>query len=169
MHTDERSNAMNFLLGCVRTQKNPEIMGENGASDGLRTHDLLHGKQMLYQLSYTRVREPIILTEPAAFGKRFLVFKVVDHHAFAAGFEDFFNKVHVQRVFLVGVLGGFILKHEVQRDLVGLIDHIAVAGGHFAAVIMQHARAGLEVLLGAGQQFLGGIGHIGFGPENDNV
>ena len=24
---------------------------ENGASDGLRTHDLLHGKQMLYQLS----------------------------------------------------------------------------------------------------------------------
>ena len=142
---------------------------ENGASDGLRTHDLLHGKQMLYQLSYTRVREGSSLPEPAAFGKRFLVFKVVDHHAFAAGFEDFFNKVHVQRVFLVGILGGFILKHEVQRDLVGLIDHIAVAGGHFAAVIMHHARAGLEVLLGAGQQFLGGIGHIGIGPENDYV
>tara|TARA_Y100000593_G_scaffold27146_1_gene54097 strand:- start:408 stop:671 length:264 start_codon:yes stop_codon:yes gene_type:complete len=26
-----------------------------GASDGDRTHNLLHGKQMLYQLSYTRV------------------------------------------------------------------------------------------------------------------
>ena len=142
---------------------------ENGASDGLRTHDLLHGKQMLYQLSYTRVREGSSLPEPAAFGKRFLVFKVVDHHAFAAGFEDFFNKVHVQGVLLIGVLRGFVLKHEVQCNLVGLINHITVAGDHFPAVIMQYARAGLEVLLGAGQQFLGGIGHIGFGPENDDV
>ena len=142
---------------------------ENGASDGLRTHDLLHGKQMLYQLSYTRIREEAHSKDFGRFGKRILVLEIVDHHAFAAGFEDFFNKVHVQGVFLVGILGGFILKHEVQRDLVGLIDHIAVAGGHFAAVIMQHARAGLEVLLGAGQQFLGGIGHIGFGPENDYV
>ena len=142
---------------------------ENGASDGLRTHDLLHGKQMLYQLSYTRIREEAHSKDFGRFGKRILVIEIVDHHAFTAGFEDFFNKVHVQGVFLVGILGGFILKHEVQRDLVGLIDHIAVAGGHFAAVIMQYARAGLEVLLGAGQQFLGGIGHIGFGPENDYV
>ena len=142
---------------------------ENGASDGLRTHDLLHGKQMLYQLSYTRVRESVSLSEPAAFGKRFLVLEIVDHHAFAAGFEDFFHKVHVQRVLLIGVLRGFVLKHEVQCNLVGLINHITVAGDHFSAVIMQYARAGLEVLLGAGQQFLGGIGHIGFGPENDDV
>ena len=142
---------------------------ENGASDGLRTHDLLHGKQMLYQLSYTRVREGGSLSEPTAFGKRFLVLEIVDHHAFAAGFEDFFHKVHVQGVLLIGVLRGFVLKHEVQRHLVGLIDHIAVAGNHLPAVIMQYARAGLEVLLCAGQQFLGGIGHIGFGPENDDV
>ena len=26
----------------------------NGAGDGARTRDLLHGKQMLYQLSYSR-------------------------------------------------------------------------------------------------------------------
>ena len=142
---------------------------ENGASDGGRTHDLLHGKQMLYQLSYTRVRERGSLSEPTAFGKRFLVLEIVDHHAFAAGFEDFFHKVHVQRVILIGVLRGFVLKHEVQRHLVGLIDHIAVAGDHLPAVIMQYTRAGLEVLLCASQQFLGGIGHIGFGPENDDV
>ena len=142
---------------------------ENGASDGLRTHDLLHGKQMLYQLSYTRVREGGSLSEPTAFGKRFLVLEIVDHHSFAAGFEDFFHKVHVQGVLLIGVLRGFVLKHEVQRHLVGLINHITVAGDHFPAVIMQYTRAGLEVLLCAGQQFLGGIGHIGFGPENDDV
>ena len=142
---------------------------KNGASDGLRTHDLLHGKQMLYQLSYTRVREGADFTDFGRFGKRILVLEIVDHHAFAAGFKDFFHKVHVQRVLLIGVLRGFVLKHEVQRYLVGLIDHIAVAGDHLPAVIMQYARAGLEVLLGAGQQFIGGIGHIGFGPENDDV
>ena len=145
------------------------VKKENGASDGGRTHDLLHGKQMLYQLSYTRVREGGSLSEQTAFGKRFLVLEIVDHHAFAAGFEDFFNKVHVQGVLLIGVLRGFVLKHEVQRHLVGLIDHIAVAGDHLPAVIMQYTRAGLEVLLCASQQFLGGIGHIGFGPENDDV
>ena len=142
---------------------------ENGASDGGRTHDLLHGKQMLYQLSYTRVREGADSTDFGRFGKRILVLEIVDHHAFAAGFEDFFHKVHVQRVLLIGVLRGFVLKHDVQCNLVGLINYITVAGGHFPAVIMQYARAGLEVLLCAGQQFLGGIGHIGFGPENDDV
>ena len=142
---------------------------ENGASDGLRTHDLLHGKQMLYQLSYTRIREGVNSKDFGRFGKRILVLEIVDHYAFAAGFEDFFNKVHVQGVLLIGVLRGFVLKHEVQCNLVGLINHITVAGDHFPAVIMQYARAGLEVLLGAGQQFLGGIGHIGFGPENDDV
>ena len=142
---------------------------ENGASDGLRTHDLLHGKQMLYQLSYTRIREEAHSKDFGRFGKRILVLEIVDHHAFAAGFEDFFNKVHVQGVLLIGVLRGFVLKHEVQRHLVGLIDHIAVAGDHLPAVIMQYTRAGLEVLLCAGQQFIGGIGHIGFGPENDDV
>ena len=27
----------------------------NGANDGIRTHDLLDGNQMLYQLSYIRI------------------------------------------------------------------------------------------------------------------
>lgn len=142
---------------------------ENGASDGGRTHDLLHGKQMLYQLSYTRIREGADSTGFDRFGKRFLVLEIVDHHPFAAGFEDFFDKVHMQGVRLIGILRGLILKHEVQRDLIGLIHHITVAGGHFAAVIMQNTRAGLEILLGAGQQLLSGIGHVRFGPENDDV
>ena len=146
-----------------------EDQKENGASDGLRTHDLLHGKQMLYQLSYTRVREGRKFKDFGRFGKRILVLEIVDHHTIAAGFEDFFHKVYVQRVLLIGVLRGFILKYEVQRDLIGLIDHITVAGGHFAAVIMQNTRAGLEILLGAGQQLLSGIGHVRFGPENDDV
>jgi len=44
-------------------------------------------------------------------GKRILVFEIVDHHAFAVGLEHFLNKLHVQRVFLVGVLRSLILKN----------------------------------------------------------
>ena len=44
-------------------------------------------------------------------GKRILVFEIVDYHAFAVGLEHFLNKLHVQRVFLVGVLRSLILKN----------------------------------------------------------
>lgn len=141
----------------------------NGASDGPRTHDLLHGKQMLYQLSYTRVREPGSIAERIAFGKRFLVLEIVHHHSLAVGFEDFFHKLHVQRVILVGILRGLVLKHEVQRHLIGLIDHIPVTGCHFATMIVEHARAGLQIFFRAGEQLLGSIRHIRLGPKNNHV
>ncbi len=32
----------------------------NGAGDGARTRDLLHGKQMLYQLSYSRSTDILV-------------------------------------------------------------------------------------------------------------
>ena len=140
-----------------------------GAGNQIRTHDLLHGKQMLYQLSYTRIREEADLRDFGRFGKRILALEIVDHHAFAAGFEDFFHKVHVQRVLLIGVLRGFVLKHEVQCNLVGLINHITVAFSHFAAMIVHYARAGLEIFFSSGEQFFGGIRYIRFGPENDYV
>ena len=141
----------------------------NGASDGPRTHDLLHGKQMLYQLSYTRVRKLWSIAEQTVFGKRFLVLEIIHHHALAGGLEDFFHKLHVQRMILISVLRGLVLKHEVQRHLIGLIDHIPVAGGHFATMIVEYARAGLEIFFRAGEQLLGSIRHIRLGPENNHV
>ena len=137
----------------------------NGASDGPRTHDLLHGKQMLYQLSYTRVRERRSILEHHVFCKGFLVLKIVDHHAFTTGFEHLLHEIHVEGVFLIGVLRGFILEHKVQCHLIGLIDHIPVAGGHFATMIVEYARAGLEIFFRAGEQLLGSIRHIRLGPE----
>ncbi len=44
-------------------------------------------------------------------GKRILVFEIVDRHAFAVWLEHFLNKLHVQRMFLVGVLRGLVLKN----------------------------------------------------------
>ncbi|SVA88625.1 uncharacterized protein METZ01_LOCUS141479 [marine metagenome] len=141
----------------------------NGASDGPRTHDLLHGKQMLYQLSYTRVREEWSILEHRGFCKWFLAFKIVDHHAFAAGFKYFLHELHVHWMLLVGILCGFILEHKIQRHLIRLIDNIPVALGHFTTVIVQDTRAGLEILFGPGEQFFSGSGDIGLGPENDYV
>ena len=44
-------------------------------------------------------------------GKRFLVFEVVDCHAFAVWLEHFLYKLNVQRMFLIGVLRIFVLKN----------------------------------------------------------
>ena len=142
---------------------------ENGASDGSRTHNLLHGKQMLYQLSYTRIREGRSIPMRGSFGKRILAFEIVDHHAGAVGLENFFHKLQVPRVFLINILRGLIVKHEVQRHLIGLIHHIPMATSHRAAVIMPNAGDVLEIFLRAGQQIFRGIGHLGFGPKNYNV
>ncbi len=161
-HTHDRLTADLKRMGKQRK-------GKNGASDEGRTHNLLHGKQMLYQLSYTRIRVSGHHNGRARDGKRILGGEVVHDHAVAVGLEDFFHKLDVQRVILIGILRGLVLKDEVQADLIRLIHHVAMARRHLAAVIVQYAGAGLEVLLGAGEEFLGGIGHVGLGPENDDV
>ena len=139
---------------------------ENGASDGSRTHNLLHGKQMLYQLSYTRTRVRGDSMGKDLLGKRILVFEIVNHHTLAAGLEDFFHKFHVQGMRLVGVLRGSVFKNKVQCDLIRLINHITMAAGHLAAMIMQHAGAGLEIFFGPSEELFGGVGDAGLGPEN---
>ena len=148
---------MNFLTSRKK---------ENGASDGSRTHNLLHGKQMLYQLSYTRTRVRGDSMGKDLLGKWILAFKVVNDHALATGLEDFFHKFHVQGMRLIGVLRGSVFKNKVQCDLIRLINHITMAAGHLATMIMQHAGAGLEVFFGSGKELLGGVEDIGLGPEN---
>ena len=102
-------------------------------------------------------------------GKRILVFEIVDQRAFAVGLEHFLDKLHVQRMFLIGVLLGLVLKNEVEGDLIGLVDHITVASGHSAAVIMLYAGTGLEVFFSASKQGLSSVGLVRFRPENDYV
>ena len=148
---------MNFLTSRKK---------ENGASDGSRTHNLLHGKQMLYQLSYTRTRVRGDSMGKDLLGKWILAFKVVNDHSLAAGLKYFFHKFHVQGMCLVGVLRGSVFKNEVQRNLIRLIDHIPVTTGHTTTVVVQYSGAGLEILFGAGKELLGRVGDIGLGPEN---
>ena len=99
-------------------------------------------------------------------GKRILAFKIVNHHARATGLEDFFHKFHVQGMRLVGVLRGSVFKNKVQCDLIRLINHITLAAGHLAAMIMQHSGAGLEIFFSPSEELFGGIGDVRLGPEN---
>ena len=119
---------------------------------------------MLYQLSYTRGKLDSMGNRP--LGKRILAFKIVNHHALATGLEDFFHKFHVQGMRLVGVLRGSVFKNKVQCDLIRLINHITMAAGHLATMIMQHAGAGLEIFFGPSEELFGGVGDAGLGPEN---
>lgn len=102
-------------------------------------------------------------------GGGFLLCEVEDGGALAVGFEDFFHKVDVQGMDLVGFLGGFVGKQQMKGDLVALIDDIAVARNH--AADMKALREGdrAEVFLGTGDKGVGGVGDFGPGPEDDDV
>ena len=99
-------------------------------------------------------------------GKRILAFKVVNDHALATDLEDFFHKLHVQWMRLIGVLRGSVFKNKVQCDLIRLINHITMAAGHLPTMIMQHSRAGLEIFFGPSEELFGGIGDARLDPEN---
>ena len=97
------------------------------------------------------------------------LFEIVDDAAFADFFEDLLDEFDVLGVDLVVVLGLLGGEDEVKGDLVGLVDDGAMAFDHAADVKFFHAGDGLEVLLGAGDEFVGGHGVSGIGPEDDNV
>ena len=146
----------------------------NGASDEGRTHNLLHGKQMLYQLSYTRIRKGGSIPMRGGFGKRIfgkriLALEIVHYHASTVGLEDFLHKFQMPRVFLINILRGLVIKNQVQRHLVRLINHVPMATRHCATVIVHQAGDVLEIFLRAGEQFFRSIGHLGLSPKNNNV
>jgi hypothetical protein len=95
--------------------------------------------------------------------------KIIDDCLLAGLFENIVDKFNVQRMYLVIVLRLLVGKNDIERDLVGLIDHGPVAGGHFAGVKMQDAWNGPQVFFHAGQKFVGGFRVGGIGPEYDNV
>ena len=50
---------------ALPSEECPDTRGIRQADDGTRTHDLLHGKQTLYQLSYIRRSGPQYSRGPA--------------------------------------------------------------------------------------------------------
>ena len=101
--------------------------------------------------------------------KLFRLREVVNDDLRAVRLERFFDELDVQRMDLIVVLRLLVREHEVQRDLIGLIDHGPVAANHLAHVKAEHAGDGLEVLFATRDEIGGGVGFVRMGPEDDNV
>ncbi len=97
------------------------------------------------------------------------LFKIVNYNPFAGLFEDAVEEFDVQRVGLIIVLRFFVGKDDVERDLVGLIDDRAGAGGHFPGVKMQAARNGAQIFFNSGQEIVGRLRLGRVSPKNNNV
>ena len=87
---------------------------------------------------------------PALRGTAALL-KIVNHNFFTNAFENFFDEINVERVHLVIVLRLLAGENQIQRNLIGLIHHRAMAAGHLADVKMQHAWDRFEILIRAGE------------------
>ena len=70
---------------------------------------------------------------------------------------------------LVFVLRLLVREHNVQTDLVRLLDHRSRARDHPADVELERTRNRLQILLDTGDQFVNGLRVGRIGPENDDV
>jgi hypothetical protein len=95
--------------------------------------------------------------------------EIIDDDFFADPGEDAFDEGDVAGMGLVGVLRFLVRKNQIESDLVRLVHDRAVAGGHFADVVVHYAWDGLEIFVRAGDQFIGGGGIVGVRPEDDDV
>ena len=96
-----------------------------------------------------------------------LLFEIVNDHALAIRFEDFLDEIDVHWMHLIVVLSFFVAEHNVQGDLIGLIDYGAMAWSHFADMKVNNSGDRTQVLFGAGNEFVGRFWISGIGPEND--
>ena len=95
--------------------------------------------------------------------------EVVNDGLLAAGLEDLFNKLQMERVNLVGLFRLLVGENEVQCDLVALVHDAALAGRHSADMKAQNALDRTKVAFRPGKQLLGGVRDFRAGPENDNM
>jgi hypothetical protein len=119
-----------------------------------------------------KVKVPLGQDFPTLFPFVFLqaaLFKIVNQDPLASLLEDAIEEFDMQRVGLILVLRFLVGKDDVERDLVGLIDDRAGAGGHFPGVKMQAARNGAQIFFDSRQEFFGRLGLGRVCPEYDNV
>ena len=95
--------------------------------------------------------------------------KIVDERLLAGTLENFFHKLDVLRVDLIGLFRRLTGENQVQRNLISLIHDRARTGGHFADVKLKDVGNCLEIFIGTGDQFVGGVRQRRIGPEDDDV
>jgi len=70
---------------------------------------------------------------------------------------------------LVFILRLFALKLDVQRDLVRLINNVAMTAGHLSDVEMHNTGDRLQVFLGGRDQLIRSVGSTWVGPKDHYV
>lgn len=104
-----------------------------------------------------------------SLGEALLRFKIVNEDFLAEGLEDFGNEFEVRRMVLIRVLGLLGLENDVEGDLIRLIHNRAMAPDHFANVKMEDSRNAFQILVGAGEEFVGRVFDCRIRPKDDNV
>ena len=95
--------------------------------------------------------------------------EVVNDHLLSDRFEDFLDELQMQRVHLVIVLRLFAGEHDIERDLIRLVHHWAMARYHLADMKMNDARDRRQILLRTRDEFVRGLG-LGWGsPKNHDM
>lgn len=102
---------------------------------------------------------------PFSDGEHSTLLKVVHEDFFDVGFDVLGHKFEVLGVDLIIVLRFFGGEDGVQGDLVGLVHDGPGAGGHFADVKMGDAGDVPQKFVGAGDDFIGGVGFGRVGPK----
>ncbi len=95
--------------------------------------------------------------------------KIVNDAAAADFLEHFLDEFDVHRMDLVVILGFFVIEYQVQGGLITLVHDGAMAFHHAAYVEVLHAGNGAQILLCAGNEFIGRLRIVRIGPKNDNV
>jgi hypothetical protein len=97
------------------------------------------------------------------------LFKIVNYYLCAHAFEHLLDKLQVQRVDLISVLGFLIVENDIESDLIRLIHDRAIAVDHLPDMEMQYARDRFEILNRAGNEFIRSFWIIWVRPKDNDM
>jgi len=97
------------------------------------------------------------------------LFEVVNHDPGAVRLEGLLDKFEVRWVDLVFLFLLLALELDIQGHLIALIHDVPMALHHASHMEVLREGDRTEVFLRSRDQFIGGVGNFGLGPENDDV
>ncbi len=96
-------------------------------------------------------------------------FKIVNDNFLHQRLHVFLNKFEMLWMDLIIVLRFLVGKNQVQRHLITLFHHRAMAERHFTNVKVKHAGNAFQIFVRAGHQFISSLRVGRIGPEYNDV
>jgi hypothetical protein len=128
------------------------------------------GTDRICKSRFAMVRpEPMLAEQTPSRGSPRYLRKVVNNDLLANRIESFLDELLMEGMILIIVLGLFVLKDDVQSNLVALIDDGPVTSYHLPYMEADDPWDGLKVAFRAGNQFISGLRIGRVGPKDDNM